>query len=99
VTPREKAENATILYLMHHKSGLYKRIKPLVEQHTDLLAKEDPCMHKEIESQFHNLVRRELANEIAENMFTDPEQTYLVVETMDVPAFIAEASKPVKEVK
>jgi predicted CopG family antitoxin len=85
----EKSVHAVILYLTHRKEALSSIINPLLEQKKSLLTLEDPAFHSDIEKEFETIIRREIAEQIALEMTLDPEQIFLVVETLDVPSFIS----------
>lgn len=88
IKDQDKVESGVIIYLTQNHQGLMRRIQPLITQHKELKRNEDPIFHKEIDDQLEKLLRREIANEIAENMLFDPEQVFLIVENMDVKSFI-----------
>lgn len=83
-----EVEAGVIIYLTQNHQGLMRRIQPLIDQRQELARSEDVSFQNEIDSQLEALLRREIANEIAENMFFDPEQVFLIVESMDVKSFI-----------
>jgi transcription antitermination factor NusG len=85
---KEAIENAVISFLVYHKPKLLHTISPLLEQKLELLKTEDSSFHSEIEAQFETLIRREIAEYIAINMQFDPEQVYLIVETLNVKEFL-----------
>ncbi len=87
-TEQEKIEGAVLLYITHMPAALAKRLGPLTEQHKRALQKENVLFHEEIKNQFETLVRREVADQIANDMFLEPDKVYIVVESLDVPSFL-----------
>ncbi len=85
---QKTVESGVILYLTQCHQGLMRRLQPLIDQRKDLKTSEDVSFQNEIDEQFFTLLRKEIAQEIAENMFFDPEQVFLIVESMDVKSFI-----------
>lgn len=79
-----------MMYLTSNIQGLKKFLKPLLDQRRDLLKKEDPALHSEIQSQFEQSVREQIANEIATNLNLNPQEVYEVVENMNVKEFLGE---------
>lgn len=88
IKDQDKVEAGVVIYITQNHQGLMKRLEPLILQRQELARSEDSSFQGEIDSQLEALLRREIANEIAENMFFDPEQVFLIVESMDVKSFI-----------
>lgn len=86
----EKAVKGTIAYLLNNKKLLYERLKPLITQRNELLKIEDVALHSDVEIEFEILARREIADEISTGLQLDPEEIFLVVETMDIKGFLKE---------
>lgn len=95
-TDQEKFEGAIVLFIGHMGGPMTRRLAPLISKHEENLKKEDKSFHDEITNQYHVLIRRELADLIATEMFLEPDKVYSVVETLDVPAFL-QSLPPLKE--
>lgn len=85
---QEQLENAVAAYIVYDRHLLLNIITPTLYQRNELLKTEDEAFHPEIYAQFETLIRREIAEEIAKAMNLDPEQVFIIVETMDVNAFV-----------
>lgn len=88
MTAQETLEEGVIAFLIYQRASLLERLRPGLEQKQELLKTEDPSFHDEIESQFETLARREIAEEIAAQLNFDPEQVFLIVESMNIKEFI-----------
>lgn len=81
-------ESAAIFYITQGRDGLLKAIEPLLKQRNELYLKEAPEFRSEIDNQFDELVRKEVANKIAVDLGFEADKVYDIVKTLDVKAFL-----------
>lgn len=83
----QEKQNGLILFIMHSKMQLQNLCQDLIDQYKDLLIKEDPSMHSDIDKQFLEQSKRILAKEIARMQLLDPEEVFLFLESFDIKQY------------
>lgn len=86
----EKIQEAVAAFIIFQRPTMLNVLSPLLLQKEELLQTESPDFHQEITNQFETLIRREIAEYIAQHMNFNPEEVFLVVENLDVPGFIGD---------
>ena len=84
----EQLIQAVTEYIEENIGPLRHAMSDLIEQYHFVMNNESPEFHSDVQLEFEVLVRRELADIIADSLALDPEQVFLAVEAVDIEQFL-----------
>lgn len=77
-----------ISFLIHNQFHLKQLLTSEIAQYRALLAQEDLSLHEDITNQFRVIVKAKIADEIAKNLGSNPEDINTVLDSTDMKDYI-----------